>query len=1182
MRATLSRLCLLLLLVFAAVFVASAGAQDLSRGLVASYSFEGDFADAVFGNNGRGVGGVSFESGIRGTAASFPNFDDHVEIPSRDYLTLPGDYTIAVWAYLTGWSVGWVPDRGGDGGWIISKCRAWDHTSNWNLCVHHGLQRFRFINYSPTDGGELLSNTVVERYRWYHIVVVGSAVENKTRMYINGILDAETRFISAHNVQGHPIWIGAHYGLSDRQVDGRVDEVRIYNRALSAVEVQLLFYQAYHARFMSLGFVSGAPAIPTSISANGRFVAGRIQPGASADMAEWSRPWHGFLWTRETGVQDVYSQTGLAWATSVSADGSVVVGVDEGWNSYRWVRTLNTLERIANGFSDAHDISDDGQVVVGLVYTPYVSGYRWTPHSGLQTLGTLPGDQFSDALGVSADGTVIVGVTIRGWAPYWHKNRAYRWDQRENRMMELTGPLLGWPSFHAMGVSADGTTVIGIAHSDANANIWVLPYAAFRWTTSSRRMESLGSLGGQRTYVWHAVSADGSVIYGGSENALRQWRAFRWTVGRGIEDINEAFKYTIPPGWVLHNVVDCTPDGRFIVGWGTNPSGKIEGFLLDTYAETIPTPPTNLRAFALSSTKIQLDWKDNSTGEQGFEIERKGESGDYTVIARVGANVTTYTDTGLSPQTTYTYRVRAYNAAGKSPYSNPASATTCSGDGLLQWTLNMYRANLHSHSSYSDGKWLLIGYIIPSPVFELIPWDVFYSAYTNGWELLSREDHWDVWAVTDHAEQLSLQEWDNTLAQASSVMGQFPTFTALRGFEWTGHTETPWNPFDLEVRSGGHINVIGSTMRVGAYLNPYNLEKYPIDGKDVRGTLQLLYSWLADSSNKAIDGGTVVAQFNHPSTYDDSSHFALAGEPFRLPDFAQKPEFRNQLLKVFALMELGSHVPPWQGGYEGGQQNFLMWNEQAHQSLSSEYWFRRALRNGWHVAPVNNGDNHNYTWTLTLSPDSEASTTFPQRLSPMTGIWAEPFGYRDWLDRTKVVLDTLRHRRVFSSEDLATRLTFQARLKSKGRIVQDGWYWMGSTFEMPSEADEIELNVWVRKEDAMMTDYIWKVEIFVSPDWRGSEYENRPIWPSLDFSKPAYARGTAEVNEWVSLTRAQIEKFPRNALGEVYMYVRVQIYTLLVIDPDHPVELRRLLYSAPIWIRGLPPSVPSPPGKEPL
>jgi len=628
---------------------------------------------------------------------------------------------------------------------------------------------------------------------------------------------------------------------------------------------------------------------------------------------------------------------------------------------------------------------------------------------------------------------------------------------------------------------------------------------------------------------------------------------------------------------------DVSADGRFIAVslWLGNYS-EIRFYHLSLGKDYAPAPPTNLRAFALSSTKIQLDWKDNSTGEQGFEIERKGESGDYTVIARVGANVTTYTDTGLSPQTTYTYRVRAYNAAGKSPYSNPASATTCSGDGLLQWTLNMYRANLHSHSSYSDGKWLLIGYIIPSPVFELIPWDVFYSAYTNGWELLSREDHWDVWAVTDHAEQLSLQEWDNTLAQASSVMGQFPTFTALRGFEWTGHTETPWNPFDLEVRSGGHINVIGSTMRVGAYLNPYNLEKYPIDGKDVRGTLQLLYSWLADSSNKAIDGGTVVAQFNHPSTYDDSSHFALAGEPFRLPDFAQKPEFRNQLLKVFALMELGSHVPPWQGGYEGGQQNFLTWNEQAHQSLSSEYWFRRALRNGWHVAPVNNGDNHNYTWTLTLSPDSEASTTFPQRLSPMTGIWAEPFGYRDWLDRTKVVLDTLRHRRVFSSEDLATRLTFQARLKSKGRIVQDGWYWMGSTFEMPSEADEIELNVWVRKEDAMMTDYIWKVEIFVSPDWRGSEYENRPIWPSLDFSKPAYARGTAEVNEWVSLTRAQIEKFPRNALGEVYMYVRVQIYTLLVIDPDHPVELRRLLYSAPIWIRGLPPSVPSPPGKEPL
>jgi hypothetical protein len=42
----------------------------------------------------------------------------------------------------------------------------------------------------------------------------------------------------------------------------------------------------------------------------------------------------------------------------------------------------------------------------------------------------------------------------------------------------------------------------------------------------------------------------------------------------------------------------------------------------------------------------------------------------------VGANVTSYANTGLSSNTTYRYRVRAYNASGNSSYSNIASATT--------------------------------------------------------------------------------------------------------------------------------------------------------------------------------------------------------------------------------------------------------------------------------------------------------------------------------------------------------------------------------------------------------------------------------------------------------------------------------------------------------------------------
>ena len=91
---------------------------------------------------------------------------------------------------------------------------------------------------------------------------------------------------------------------------------------------------------------------------------------------------------------------------------------------------------------------------------------------------------------------------------------------------------------------------------------------------------------------------------------------------------------------------------------------------------TIPAAPTNLTAKAVSNSRIDLSWKDNSDNENGFKVERRTATGSYVEIAAVGPNVTTFSDTGLARRTTYYYRVRAYNVAGYSSYSNEASART--------------------------------------------------------------------------------------------------------------------------------------------------------------------------------------------------------------------------------------------------------------------------------------------------------------------------------------------------------------------------------------------------------------------------------------------------------------------------------------------------------------------------
>jgi hypothetical protein len=82
---------------------------------------------------------------------------------------------------------------------------------------------------------------------------------------------------------------------------------------------------------------------------------------------------------------------------------------------------------------------------------------------------------------------------------------------------------------------------------------------------------------------------------------------------------------------------------------------------------------------ALRAAQFTLTWTDNSTNETGFTIERApglAATSGFLVLANVGANVTTYVDAALPTSAAFTYRLNAYNSAGKSGYSNTASGTT--------------------------------------------------------------------------------------------------------------------------------------------------------------------------------------------------------------------------------------------------------------------------------------------------------------------------------------------------------------------------------------------------------------------------------------------------------------------------------------------------------------------------
>lgn len=86
-----------------------------------------------------------------------------------------------------------------------------------------------------------------------------------------------------------------------------------------------------------------------------------------------------------------------------------------------------------------------------------------------------------------------------------------------------------------------------------------------------------------------------------------------------------------------------------------------------------------LAAFAANALSAQvvleLSWTDNSSNETGFVIERSVGAGPFVKLVDVATNVTTFKDT-VEWATTYAYRVAAFNAVGKSAYTQAVTVTT--------------------------------------------------------------------------------------------------------------------------------------------------------------------------------------------------------------------------------------------------------------------------------------------------------------------------------------------------------------------------------------------------------------------------------------------------------------------------------------------------------------------------
>ena len=213
--------------------------------LVAHYSFDGTFDDVSgSGNHGSALNGASLSAdaapGFAGGQSLFlSDGQQHVLVPHNDSLSMMETMTVTAWVKTQGnaWE-GLVAKSPSDGSGA-------NHAGNYEIRVENGSNQLHFLYQQGgvDDTAFPISDTplaVVGANEWIHVAVtveqVGD-VPGEVNYYTNGEL-ADTKPVSVGfgATNSNPLYIGSRADLFT-QFNGNIDELRIYNTALSQGEI---------------------------------------------------------------------------------------------------------------------------------------------------------------------------------------------------------------------------------------------------------------------------------------------------------------------------------------------------------------------------------------------------------------------------------------------------------------------------------------------------------------------------------------------------------------------------------------------------------------------------------------------------------------------------------------------------------------------------------------------------------------------------------------------------------------------------------------------------------------------------------------------------------------------------------------------------------------------------------
>ena len=729
--------------------IASATTQS-STGLVVAYAMNEGSGTTTADLSGNGItgalqGATWTSAGEYGNALSFNGSTSYVDLGSPAALKTTGSMTWEAWVF----PVANPPDDG--------QIIAFSNNTGWQLKTSPDTGPRTFgVAVSATSGRtQRYSKTVLTLNTWYHVAGVYNATARTLDIYVNGVLDDGTLRGTVPAAQVLPTGINVNIGrrTGGFYFNGRIDEVRVYNRALSAAEIQADMNTP-------LAPSNNPPSAPTNLTATGasnsqinlgwsassstvgiaNYIVQRCQGASCTNFTSVSTPTGTSF--NDTGLSPsttyVYQVLAKDTAGGISAPSNSATAttaggitpptppsnvtastVNSSQISVSWTASSSTVgisnyvvqrcqgagctnfAQVATPTSTA--FSDLGlspnttylyQVLAidtsGVPSSPSNSATATTSGGSSSPIVFVQGN-YSDPQSpqtavpitfTSPQGAGDLNVVIIGWNDSKASIASVN-DSNGNSYSVAAAPISisnveSQAIYYANNIAAAmaGSNVVTVTFTTAAAfpDIRILEYTGI---DTANPLDGSSSLSGNS-----AMSSSGNVTTTNPSDLLVAGNTVQ-TVTTGPGAGYSGRLLTSPDGDIAEDQI-VSSVGTYLA---TAPLGSGQ-WIMQVAAfkaapavadNTPPTTPTNLLANAASGTEIDLSWtaSTDNVAVAGYLVESCQGAG-CTSFTQIGTTFAPgFNSTALATNATYSYRVRATDAAGNlSPYSNVVTATT--------------------------------------------------------------------------------------------------------------------------------------------------------------------------------------------------------------------------------------------------------------------------------------------------------------------------------------------------------------------------------------------------------------------------------------------------------------------------------------------------------------------------